>query len=188
MLSTFSRRLRSRGPDLHKAAIPRCSRQSSLAHTTGGTVRPRVSTSTLRSSSFLCSPPYLSKALLGSRPTGPRATRSLATCLARLNPSKTAPDIVKMAEFKLRDLTSLKDLKNGDMLEAGVEGFEDGKGKVLLVKLAEGEVHAMNANCTHYGAPLKNGVLTPQGRLTCPWHGGWSLPFLLQSLGKEGSV
>lgn len=24
---------------------------------------------------------------------------------------------------------------------------------------------------THFGAPLKNGVLTPEGRLICPWHG-----------------
>jgi len=33
------------------------------------------------------------------------------------------------------------------------------------------QVHALNANCTHYGAQLKNGVVTPEGRLTCPWHG-----------------
>jgi nitrite reductase/ring-hydroxylating ferredoxin subunit len=76
-----------------------------------------------------------------------------------------------MAEFKLKDISSL-DLKNGDKVEAGVEGIEGGK--VLLVKL-DGKVHAMNANCTHYGAPLKNGILTPEGRLTCPWHGGQSI-------------
>ena len=73
-----------------------------------------------------------------------------------------------MAEFKLKELSSL-DLKNGDKVEAEVEGIEGGK--VLLVKLDD-KVHAMNANCTHYGAPLKNGVLAPDGRLTCPWHGG----------------
>jgi nitrite reductase/ring-hydroxylating ferredoxin subunit len=73
-----------------------------------------------------------------------------------------------MAEFKLKGLTSLH-LKNGDKVEAEVEGVEGGK--VLLVKLSD-KVHAMNANCTHFGAPLKNGVLTPEGRLTCPWHGG----------------
>ena len=79
-------------------------------------------------------------------------------------------------EFKLKDLASL-DLKNGDKVEAEVEGVEGGK--VLLVKLSD-KVHAMGANCTHYGAPLKMGVLTPEGRLTCPWHGGqlsqYSLP------------
>ena len=73
-----------------------------------------------------------------------------------------------MAEFKLKELSSL-DLKNGDKVEAEVEGIEGGK--VLLIKLDD-KVHAMNANCTHYGAPLKMGVLAPDGRLTCPWHGG----------------
>lgn len=81
-----------------------------------------------------------------------------------------------MAEFKLKDLSSLS-LKPGDKLEAEVEGIEGGK--VLLVS-SGGQVHALNANCTHFGAPLKNGVLTPDGRLTCPWHGGKScLNFLL---------
>jgi nitrite reductase/ring-hydroxylating ferredoxin subunit len=80
-----------------------------------------------------------------------------------------------MSEFKLKDLTSLN-LKNGDKIEAEVEGVEGGK--VLLIKLSD-KVHAMNANCTHYGAPLKNGVLTPEGRLTCPWHGGQSVHLIV---------
>ena len=50
-----------------------------------------------------------------------------------------------------------------------VEGIEGGK--VLLVKVKD-EVHAMSPNCTHYGAPLVKGVVTGEGRLTCPWHGG----------------
>jgi nitrite reductase/ring-hydroxylating ferredoxin subunit len=75
---------------------------------------------------------------------------------------------LRMAEFKLKELSSL-DLKNGDKVEAEVEGIEGGK--VLLIKLDD-KVHAMNAKCTHYGAPLKTGVLAPDGRLTCPWHGG----------------
>lgn len=72
-------------------------------------------------------------------------------------------------EFKLKDLTSLSDLKNLDKKEAEVEGIEGGK--VLLVKVAD-QIHALNANCTHFGAPLKNGVVTSEGRITCPWHGG----------------
>jgi nitrite reductase/ring-hydroxylating ferredoxin subunit len=75
---------------------------------------------------------------------------------------------LRMAEFKLKELSSL-DLKNGDKVEAEVEGIEGGK--VLLIKLDD-KVHALNANCTHYGAPLRTGVLAPDGRLTCPWHGG----------------
>jgi nitrite reductase/ring-hydroxylating ferredoxin subunit len=71
-------------------------------------------------------------------------------------------------EFKLKDVTSLS-LKNGEKKEVEVEGVEGGK--VLLLKVQD-KVHATSANCTHYGAPLAKGVLTPEGRLTCPWHGG----------------
>ncbi|KAL6705929.1 Apoptosis-inducing factor 1 [Coniothyrium glycines] len=70
-------------------------------------------------------------------------------------------------EFKLKDVTSLS-LKNGEKKEVEVEGVEGGK--VLLLKIQD-QVHATSANCTHYGAPLVKGVLTPEGRLTCPWHG-----------------
>ncbi|OAL47287.1 rubredoxin-NAD(+) reductase [Pyrenochaeta sp. DS3sAY3a] len=70
-------------------------------------------------------------------------------------------------EFKLKDVTSLN-LKNGEKKEVEVEGVEGGK--VLLLKVQD-KVHATSANCTHYGAPLVKGVLTPEGRLTCPWHG-----------------
>ncbi|KAK3620356.1 Apoptosis-inducing factor 1 [Elasticomyces elasticus] len=70
-------------------------------------------------------------------------------------------------EFKLKGLTSI-DLKNGQKQEAEVEGIE--KGKVLLVQ-HDGQTHAMNPNCTHYGAPLMKGVVTGDGRITCPWHG-----------------
>ena len=71
-------------------------------------------------------------------------------------------------EYKLKDLSGL-DLKPGQMKEAEVDGIEGGK--VLLVH-SKGEVHAISPKCTHYGAPLKNGVLTKEGRITCPWHGG----------------
>ncbi|KAI9656557.1 MAG: hypothetical protein M1821_004764 [Bathelium mastoideum] len=70
-------------------------------------------------------------------------------------------------EFKLKDLTSI-DLKNGQKQEAEVEGIEDGK--VLLLRYKD-ELHALSPKCTHYGAPMKNGVLTGDGRLTCAWHG-----------------
>lgn len=71
-------------------------------------------------------------------------------------------------EFKLKDVTSLQ-LKNGEKKEVEVEGVEGGK--VLLLR-SQDKVHATSPNCTHYGAPLVKGVLTPEGRLTCPWHGG----------------
>jgi len=70
-------------------------------------------------------------------------------------------------EFKLKDVTSLQ-MKNGEKKEVEVEGVEGGK--VLLLKIQD-QVHATSSTCTHYGAPLVKGVLTPEGRLTCPWHG-----------------
>lgn len=83
-------------------------------------------------------------------------------------------------EFKLKGITTLADLKNCDKQEAEVEGIEEGK--VLIVK-AQDQVHALNANCTHFGAPLKNGVVTPEGRITCPWHGGKQLFTRMQMAG-----
>lgn len=74
-------------------------------------------------------------------------------------------------EFKLKGISTLSDLRNRDKKEAEVEGIEGGK--VLIVKVQD-QIHALNANCTHFGAPLKNGVVTSDGRLTCPWHGGMS--------------
>lgn len=71
-------------------------------------------------------------------------------------------------EYKIKGLSKC-DLKNGEKREVEVEGVEDGK--VLLLKVGD-ETHAISPKCTHYGAPLKTGVLTPDGRLTCPWHGG----------------
>ncbi|KAJ5631768.1 Apoptosis-inducing factor 1 [Penicillium longicatenatum] len=71
-------------------------------------------------------------------------------------------------EYKLKGVSSFGELKNTDKIEAEVEGVPDGK--VLLVNM-DGKIHAMSPHCTHYGAPLKNGVVSPDGRLTCPWHG-----------------
>lgn len=73
-------------------------------------------------------------------------------------------------EYQIKGLSKL-DLKSGEKREVEVEGIENGK--VLLANL-NGTTHAMSSKCTHYGAPLKLGVLSPDGRITCPWHGGQS--------------
>lgn len=93
---------------------------------------------------------------------------------ARINHFTTSPQLsasnLKMSStstFKIKGLTSL-DLPS-DKIEVEVENIE--KGKLLLLKHG-GQIHALTANCTHYGAPLVKGVLTPDARLTCPWHGG----------------
>ncbi|PWN93116.1 hypothetical protein FA10DRAFT_263819 [Acaromyces ingoldii] len=41
----------------------------------------------------------------------------------------------------------------------------------VLVSNVSGKMYATSAKCTHYGAPLANGVLTGSGKLICPWHG-----------------
>ena len=71
-------------------------------------------------------------------------------------------------EYKVKGLSSL-DLKSGEKREVEVEGIEGGK--VLLAKVGE-TTHVVSSKCTHYGAPMKLGVMTPEGRLTCAWHGG----------------
>ncbi|KAF4471439.1 putidaredoxin reductase [Fusarium albosuccineum] len=70
-------------------------------------------------------------------------------------------------EYKIKGLSSLS-LSPGAKQEVEVEGIEDGK--VLLVNNG-GKIQALGSKCTHYGAPLVKGVLTSDGRLTCPWHG-----------------
>lgn len=92
--------------------------------------------------------------------------------ISRLTHPTFSTTTLKMAqEYKIKDLTSIN-LKDGQMQEAELEGLEGGK--VLLLN-STGKIHATSSNCTHYGAPLKNGVLSSDGRLTCPWHGEFEL-------------
>ncbi|GAM43486.1 apoptosis-inducing factor homolog [Talaromyces pinophilus] len=72
-------------------------------------------------------------------------------------------------EYKLKDISSLQDIPNYEKVESEVEGVPDGK--VLVVRLEDDKFHAISPRCTHYGAPLKLGVVAPDGRITCPWHG-----------------
>ncbi|KAL2167472.1 hypothetical protein VTG60DRAFT_1223 [Thermothelomyces hinnuleus] len=69
-------------------------------------------------------------------------------------------------EYKLKGVTSLA-LKPGEKQEVEVEGLDV---KVLLLN-AGGTVQAVGPKCTHYGAPLVKGVLSTNGKITCPWHG-----------------
>ena len=71
-------------------------------------------------------------------------------------------------EYKLQNLPSLSSIRPFDKIEADVEGVEGGK---VFILRHDGKVRALGPKCTHYGAPLKNGVVTPDGRITCPWHG-----------------
>ena len=60
-------------------------------------------------------------------------------------------------------VASVHDLADGEMMTVTV-----GDTDVLLSRV-DGAFHACSAHCTHYGAPLADGVL--HGRtVTCPWH------------------
>lgn len=72
-------------------------------------------------------------------------------------------------KHKLVDVPTVQHLKPGEMKESAVEGFE---GKKILIANNNGKLYGVGTKCTHYGAPLVNGVLSSDGSLTCPWHGG----------------
>jgi apoptosis-inducing factor 3 len=55
------------------------------------------------------------------------------------------------------------ELGDGEMREVG-----EGERTVLLAR-HEGRHYALSPHCTHYGAPLVDGVLS-DGRIICPWH------------------
>ena len=57
----------------------------------------------------------------------------------------------------------VNDFKNGEMKTISVNGNE-----ILLCK-ADDSFSALAAHCTHYGAPLSEGVLNGD-RIVCPWH------------------
>lgn len=42
---------------------------------------------------------------------------------------------------------------------------------IRLVSNVGGHLYATSAKCTHYGAPLANGVINAKGIVRCPWHG-----------------
>eukprot|EP00090_Calanus_glacialis_P004116 TRINITY_DN13049_c0_g1_i1.p1 TRINITY_DN13049_c0_g1~~TRINITY_DN13049_c0_g1_i1.p1 ORF type:complete len:535 (-),score=224.80 TRINITY_DN13049_c0_g1_i1:73-1677(-) len=53
----------------------------------------------------------------------------------------------------------------GQMKEVEMDGY-----KILLVR-EKGELRALSAFCTHYGAPLIKGAYDGGGKIRCPWHG-----------------
>lgn len=56
------------------------------------------------------------------------------------------------------------EMKNGEMKNVSI-----GDGKELLLCRIEDKYYALAANCTHYGGPLADGVLSGD-RIVCPWH------------------
>jgi NADPH-dependent 2,4-dienoyl-CoA reductase/sulfur reductase-like enzyme/nitrite reductase/ring-hydroxylating ferredoxin subunit len=58
---------------------------------------------------------------------------------------------------------SLSDFRGGDMLQGHVNGEP-----ILVVRQAD-KFFAIGANCTHYGAPLSDGLVVGD-TVRCPWH------------------
>lgn len=64
-----------------------------------------------------------------------------------------------------KDVTVAKtnELADGEMKQLSANGAE------ILLACVGGKFHAVGAHCTHYGAPLVEGVLSGE-RVVCPWH------------------
>lgn len=60
-------------------------------------------------------------------------------------------------------VANINDLQDGEMKQVSV-----GETEVLLARI-EGKFHAVGAHCTHYKAPLAEGVISGD-RIICPWH------------------
>ncbi|KAM6986119.1 apoptosis-inducing factor 3-like [Aplochiton taeniatus] len=74
-------------------------------------------------------------------------------------------DTEESASEEVTELVCLEsDLKDGQMMEVNVR-----RHSVLLAR-SEGQYSAIGNQCTHYGAPLSQGVLSGH-RVRCPWHG-----------------
>ena len=70
------------------------------------------------------------------------------------------PDLVDV------EITGASDLDDGMMMELKVGA---GKKDNVLITRYQGKLYAIGAYCSHFGAPLVNGVLFDD-KVLCPWH------------------
>ena len=66
--------------------------------------------------------------------------------------------------YKEFNAGKINQINDGEMKAVKV----DEKNKILLTKV-DNKIFAVGASCTHYGAPLEDGVLF-NGKIICPWH------------------
>jgi apoptosis-inducing factor 3 len=66
--------------------------------------------------------------------------------------------------FKEITVAKVNDLKNGEMKNVSI-----GDGNEILLCKIDDSFFATAAHCTHYGAPLADGILSGD-RIVCPWH------------------
>jgi nitrite reductase/ring-hydroxylating ferredoxin subunit len=60
-------------------------------------------------------------------------------------------------------VAKVSELKDGEMKQVSAGGTD------ILLARVHGKCYAVAAHCTHYGAPLAEGVLSGD-RIVCPWH------------------
>jgi NADPH-dependent 2,4-dienoyl-CoA reductase/sulfur reductase-like enzyme/nitrite reductase/ring-hydroxylating ferredoxin subunit len=60
-------------------------------------------------------------------------------------------------------VAAAEELRDGEMKQISAAGTE------ILLARVKGNYHAVAAHCTHYGAPLVDGVINGE-RIVCPWH------------------
>jgi len=60
-------------------------------------------------------------------------------------------------------VATAEELRDGEMKQISAAGTE------ILLARVKGNYHAVAAHCTHYGAPLVDGVINGE-RIVCPWH------------------
>ncbi|HSD63063.1 MAG TPA: FAD-dependent oxidoreductase [Ignavibacteriaceae bacterium] len=78
--------------------------------------------------------------------------------------SGTISYIQRTDEMSFTEIAKKNSLKNGEMKSFKIND----ENNVLLCRI-EDEYFAVGANCTHYGAPLEEGVLKGD-TIICPWH------------------
>jgi apoptosis-inducing factor 3 len=67
------------------------------------------------------------------------------------------------------NLNEIKVAKINDLKDGEMKSVSAGEGKEILLTKVDGNFNALGANCTHYSAPLADGVLC-NGIIMCPWH------------------
>ena len=67
-------------------------------------------------------------------------------------------------KFQELKVTKTNEIKDGEMMV-----FSLGDGKEVLLCNFNGQISALAPYCTHYGAPLADGILSG-GKIICPWH------------------
>jgi len=103
-------------------------------------------------------------------------TRVSLQSLARyIQPPRTMANLMNKAKMATTSSSTSQKYKiaqhKASSLDNGFKAEVDvGEHKVLLLKTND-QLSALAPKCTHYGAPLVKGVLTSDGRITCPWHG-----------------